>query len=172
MKSFLNEIKDIANNTIKKGYTVCLIIKTNEKMSQEAYSFLTKSEQEHADKFIHAVDRHMSIISHAIKRHTISILTSIPELNLYFNCNAYGKPECTLENSPFFNISHSNKFVAIGFSLYKPLGVDIEFPRDNDYKSISSDCLNQQELSEYKDSDFNKHYFITRWTQKEALTSD
>jgi len=157
-------------NAINEGHTVCLIVKTNRFMSQAGYGLLSKSEQTRANKYFHAKDRDLSIVSHAIKRVIISKLTNTPALSLVFEKNALGKPSCTLENSTFFNISHSGKFAVVAFNLNKTIGVDIEFPRDNDYQSMADACLNEKELHEYKNTNYSKQYFITRWTQKEALT--
>ena len=57
-----------------------------------------------------------------------------------------------------FNISHSNNIVAVAFDSF-PLGLDIEFMKDRDFKLL---------LERYNINSNNKEFFYQFWTEYEA----
>ena len=57
-----------------------------------------------------------------------------------------------------FNISHSNNIVAVAFDSF-PLGLDIEFMKDRDFKLL---------LERYNINSNNKEIFYQFWTEYEA----
>lgn len=81
--------------------------------------------------------------------------------------NTYGKPY--LKNGPYFNISHSRKYVICAISQNSLVGVDIEAINPInlvDYKSV----LNRAEWEIIMTSSNPVHTFFDIWTKKEAVT--
>lgn len=77
--------------------------------------------------------------------------------------NAYGKPYLA-EQSLFFNISHQQDMIIIGFSRCE-IGVDVQFsePQRN-WRRLAKRCASSQELADLK----SESDFYQLWVLKEA----
>jgi phosphopantetheinyl transferase len=109
------------------------------------------------------------VVAHYIKRLFLSKYLSLPMSELEFDCHAYGKPFCRCPYAPYFNLSHSDNWVALSVSTLADVGVDIEFPRkvsDALVKKVSS----SKQFERYKRSGSSLSQFLNLWTQKEAVS--
>lgn len=113
---------------------------------------LSESQKEKALKFKNEKDQIRSMISSCLAN-------SLSKEELLFN--EMGKPY--YQNGPFFNISHSGKFVIMAVSN-KEIGVDIEENNEQDMSSLIK-IFNEAEiklLNEHAD-------FYYLWCAKESL---
>ena len=78
-----------------------------------------------------------------------------------------GKPY--IQGERHFNISHSGDYVLLALSD-KPVGVDIELRRDDDYIRLAEECFHPHELLILKGADEAsiKNLFYDIWTMKES----
>lgn len=155
---------------IAAGKTVIISGRVNEELAMELSIFLTKNELERAKSYRDAVDQQVSIVIHGIKRLIISRILKVHIDELKFDKDDHGKPLCSNINAPIFNISHSNGFAAIAFKNNGAIGIDIEFPRDINYKELSKSVFNLKELRQYELQGFKNIFFVEAWAKKEAAT--
>jgi 4'-phosphopantetheinyl transferase len=126
------------------------LIKDNE---DDYLSFLTKEELEKALRFKVKDDYYRYLGSVYLKKK----YTGTSELKI----SKYGKP---YKDDIYFNVSHSGKYVIMGLSDDKEIGVDIEEIKEIDkkmYDYVLSD-EERRECQSLKD-------FFEFWTLKEAL---
>ena len=109
-------------------------------------------QKEKALRFANEIDQIRSLLSSHLKN-----LLSREELQK----NEYGKPY--FDNGPFFNISHSGKYVLMAVSTSE-IGVDIEEMKNKDMSALVR-IFNEAEAKMIKEhSDF---YYL--WCAKESL---
>ena len=109
-------------------------------------------QKEKALRFANEIDQIRSLLSSYLKN-----LLSREELQK----NEYGKPY--FDNGPFFNISHSGKYVLMAVSTSE-IGVDIEEMKNKDMSALVR-IFNEAEAKMIKEhSDF---YYL--WCAKESL---
>ncbi|NOW90760.1 4'-phosphopantetheinyl transferase [Clostridium beijerinckii] len=139
---------------------------------QKLYNYLSISEIEKANNFKFEEDTFRFILGHSLTRSILGKYLGIFPSKLTFKYGDSGKPQ--LENTKqniFFNISHSNEFVAIIFSKIRLIGVDIEhIDKNKENEKIVSNFFNKNEIEEYfnlKDSQ-KIEAFYRYWTCKEA----
>ena len=113
---------------------------------------ITEEQKEKYLSFAHEVDQVRSLLSSYLKNQLSKEMVSK---------NKHGKP--FFENGPFFNISHSGKYVVMAVSS-KEVGVDIEENKARDLSSITK-IFNEAEAKVAKEhQDF---YYL--WCAKESL---
>ena len=113
---------------------------------------INESQKERINKYKNDIDQMRSLLS----SYLINQLSNAPLLY-----NEYGKPY--FENGPFFNISHSGKYIILGISSSE-LGVDIEENVEKDMSSLIR-IFNEAESKMIKEhADF---YYL--WCAKESL---
>lgn len=161
---------NLVDGLLADGKIVIIVGKANKNAAVELSKFLSKEEQERANSYRHEIDQHASIVSHGLKRQALSHILKKGIDDLKFAKDKYGKPLCCDSNTLTFNISHSNGFAAIAFKMNGDIGIDIEFPRDINYKEISKSVLNLKELRQYELQGFKDSFFVELWTKKEAAT--
>lgn len=161
---------NLVDGLLADGKIVIITGKANKNAAIAFSKFLSKEEQERADRYRNEIDQYASIVSHGVKRKMLSIILKKGIDDLKFTKDKYGKPLCSDSNTLSFNISHSNGFVAIAFKMNGNIGIDIEFPRDINYKEISKSVLNLKELRQYELQGFKDNFFVEHWTKKEAAT--
>lgn len=95
--------------------------------------------------------------------YTSSIL---PEIKL----NKYGKPYFKDNFYPFYNISHSEDFIIIGFSD-NFIGVDIELIKNNrNIHQIAKRFYTEEEYDFVKEQNFSYDIFYTIWVLIESIS--
>jgi len=111
------------------------------------------------------------VLARGFLRKILSLYTGQDPLQLAFFYSDKGKP--FLKNNPIdiqFNVSHSENLALYGFTLKKPIGVDIQkkYPMIN--MKIAERFFNAEELRLLKKSasEMQSDVFYVLWTQKEA----
>lgn len=136
-------------------------------------SYLTNSERGQTQQFVFEKDQQRFTIARSMLRQLLSKYTQQPANQIEFWQNNYGKPflkanEIKLE----FNVSHSHEYILIGFSVDNPLGIDIEYMRENvDINTIAKrffSAAEHQTLAQLPPTQ-QLAAFFTLWTQKEAI---
>lgn len=139
---------------------------------QKLYNYLSISEIEKANNFKFEEDTFRFILGHSLTRMILGKYLGIFPSKLNFNYGDSGKPQVeNTEQNIFFNISHSNEFVAIIFSKIRLIGVDIEhIDKNKENEKIVRNFFNKKEVEAYfnlKDSQ-KIEAFYRYWTCKEA----
>lgn len=133
---------------------------------------LNLSEDEHikANQFYAANDKIRYIITRGILRELLSRYLNIRPHHIQFSYNLYGKPY--LQNNLEFNITHSNHCIMLAFSMNIPIGVDIEFCK-NDFNPllIAQDFFSTNEYDKLLSlpPEMRHLAFYRCWTRKEAI---
>lgn len=73
-----------------------------------------------------------------------------------------------LEGGPFFNISHSETMVVLGFDEAFEIGVDVEKVKEIDVASLSN-YFHPDEISYLEEHSHDVELFYEIWTKKEAF---
>ncbi len=154
-------------NAITHHQAVILLACIDDFSLEKLCSLLDFSEIERSKRYHQAKDRKQYILSQALKRLVCAGYVEVPPKQLRFSFGEYGKPFCIDEGTPYFNISHSKNWVALGVCLEFELGVDIEFPRAIDYLSIMKKVCDERQLDQ--NSHIDEKGFLRIWTQKEAI---
>lgn len=132
---------------------------------------LSERERQRAARFIFDVDCLRFKTCRGVLRHLLSRYLSTEGRYLTINETAYSKPYLKGE-SIRFNVSHSHDYVVIGFSLSKPLGVDIEYR--NPQSTLTDICdifIHPKErkiLKRLSGDELDKNLYAI-WVRKEAL---
>ena len=139
---------------------------------QKLYNYLSISEIEKANNFKFEEDTFRFILGHGLTRRILGKYLGIFPSKLIFNYGDSGKPQVeNTEQNIFFNISHSNEFVAIIFSKIRLIGVDIEhIYKNKENEKIVGNFFDKKEVEAYfnlKDSQ-KIEAFYRYWTCKEA----
>lgn len=79
----------------------------------------------------------------------------------------YGKPHFS-DNSLYFNISHSEDTVACIISETNSVGIDIEYQKTINYKSLNIYTVKEEKIVQQATNPI--HCFYRIWTLKEAIT--
>lgn len=92
--------------------------------------------------------------------------SKLPEIKL----NQYGKPYFKDNLYPFYNISHSEDFIIIGFSD-NSIGVDIELIKNNrNIHQIAKRFYTEEEYDFFKKQNFSYDIFYTIWVLIESIS--
>lgn len=86
--------------------------------------------------------------------------------NILIKEDSFGKPFIENCKNIYFNISHSQNIIAIGFSE-NPVGIDVEFEGVDGIK-IAKRLFTKKENDYIKNSTNPKKAFLEIWTKKEA----
>ena len=144
---------------------------------EKLYSLASSERKERAEKYRIKEDKVRCIVSDVLLRYALCEHVNNSKLsehgrlleNLKLGKNEYGKPFVEGMNGFEFNISHSGKWVVVGYGK-TPVGVDIEkIRRDEEVKKIASRYFTKGE-NEYileKEELFSER-FAEIWTGKES----
>ena len=146
----------------------------NEKLIKTTilFKFLDKKEQKRANSYFKEKDKQNYIISHGYLRLLLTkYYSKIKPDEWEFIYNKYGKPSLSEKHNVrlFFNLSHTDKYMAIIFDPINECGIDIEEEQnivlDNNLLDL---VLSQEEKKKYYLSKDKKTTFYKLWTLKEA----
>jgi len=118
-------IYDNINNYTNNDYT-------------KMYNILNATDQNKISKLINKQDKKLAILSKYLLKNILSQKYNLDYNNIYYN--NFNKP---LINDIYFNISHSNDYIAIVFSKNK-IGIDIEKIRKVDLNIINYFCTQKE----------------------------
>lgn len=144
---------------------------------EKLYSLASAERKERAEKYRIKEDKIRCIVSDVLLRYAlcehVNNLKSSEHgrllENLKLEKNEHGKPFVEDMNGFEFNISHSGKWVVVGYGK-TPVGVDIEkIRRDEEVKKIASRYFTKGE-NEYilEEEDLFPERFAEIWTGKES----
>lgn len=146
-------------------------LKRTEKESLELIDLLDSKEKEHANRFIAKNAANNFIVARGILRKLLAGYLEILPQNLIFERNQYGK--LYLDASPLqFNLSHSKDLALFIFALNYPVGIDVEFIRDDyDFADIAKRFFSKKEVAELFSlpEDEQLLAFFNCWSRKEAF---
>ncbi len=129
-------------------------------------SALLREEVERAGRYHFLKDKRSYELGHKITRFLLEADQPVQS----FQTEDRGKPY--LAGAVPFNITHSGGLVGVALSSQGPLGVDIEYARDNrDSDGLISHVCHEHERRYLtsKPEDERQKRFYTCWTRKEAL---
>lgn len=141
-----------------------------EKIS-EFLELLNSQEKERAAKFVVSNAANSFIAARGILRTILGGYLKVKPQDIVFQQNQYGK--LYLDSSPLqFNLSHSHDLAIFIFTLNNPVGVDVEFIRDDyEFTDIAKRFFSKSEVNELFSlpKDKQLYGFFNCWTRKEAF---
>ncbi len=133
--------------------------------------FLTPNEQERAARFYFERDRNHYIIGRGILRTLLGHYVNQSPATVPITYSHHHKP--LLATKDFhFNIAHSNGLALMGFCRHAPIGVDVEYHRqDVEWREIMHLVYTATEQSWLLAHPNDKQFplFYTLWARKEAF---
>jgi len=130
---------------------------------------VNKEKQEKIKHFYRMEDSVRSLFAELIVRKTICEKYNIPNSDVEFWANEFGKPFLAGTDDFNFNVSHSSEWIVCAVGN-RPLGVDIEKIKEIEIGDMVKYFFSRQELETIKKiSDCDKiKYFYELWTLKES----
>jgi len=146
-------------------------LRRNKEELAKLSNLLNTQEKTRGSKFIAEHARNNFMVARGILRWLLAKYLQIKPQDLVFEQNQYGKLH--LDSSTLqFNISHSHDFALFAFTLDHPIGVDIEFIRDDfDFAPIAQRFFSKKEgvdLLALSPAE-QLHAFFNCWSRKEAF---
>ncbi|MEI8054591.1 MAG: 4'-phosphopantetheinyl transferase superfamily protein [bacterium] len=146
-------------------------LKPDKKKLDELLNLLSAQEKIRGAKFIAEHAKNNFIVARGILRWLLAKYLQIKPQDIVFKQNQYGKLYLDFSTLQF-NISHSHDLALFAFTQNHPIGVDIEFIRDN-FGFID---IAQRFFSKKEDADLltlpqteQLHAFFNCWSRKEAF---
>ena len=166
MSYYLMDLSPVSLNTGPDNYVI--LAKATFQNEEYLSRYLSDEELYRAKRYKRRNDYVLSICAHALKRIIIGqFLNKAPNL-LNFKKNRFGKPFCSDPGAPFFSLSHSGEWVAIGVSSSGNIGIDIEFPSAFSFSAVAYEVLSEHIARQLEQSG-SWQDFLLYWTQKEAV---
>lgn len=146
-------------------------LKRNEMELAELLNLLDIQEKNRAAKFISEQAKNNFIAARGILRSLLAKYLHVKPQDLVFKQGQYGK--LYLDSSILqFNISHSHDLALFIFALHQPVGIDVEFIRDDfDFVHIAQRFFSKKETADLLTLLPNQqlHAFFNCWSRKEAF---
>jgi len=133
---------------------------------QRLLPLVSAQRREQALKFKHTFGQFACLKSYWLLRQLLNG-EGVPDGDIAFDTNEYGKPSLRDFPSLFFSISHCQAAVAVAVDRH-PVGIDVERYTDP-RESLIDYTMNADEAHLLRQSDDLRRDFAIRWTQKEAL---
>lgn len=132
---------------------------------------LNFQEKERAAKFVVSGAANGFIVARGILRTLLARYLTVTPQDIVFQQNQYGK--LYLDFSPVqFNLSHSHEIALFIFTLNNPVGIDVEFVRDNyNFADIAKKFFSKVEIEKLFALPKNEQLqaFFNCWARKEAF---
>jgi 4'-phosphopantetheinyl transferase len=93
------------------------------------FEWLSPEERAQHGRFRFDHHRHTYLVSHALVRSALSLITQVEPAKFSFKSNAYGKPFIAApsqQQTLHFNLSHTEGLAAVAISRHMMLGIDVE----------------------------------------------
>jgi 4'-phosphopantetheinyl transferase len=135
---------------------------------------LSASERARQQRFMFEKDRHQFLVSHAFQRHVLSRYANVPPEAWEFSIGSHGKPDIAGPTGlpPIrFNLSHTKDLAAVGVTLAREIGVDVEYiQRPNTGIELAERYFAPTEVDQLRGLPDGKlqEVFFDFWTLKEA----
>jgi len=130
---------------------------------------LSDVDAERMQRFKHKSDRMRYIVAHGLKQHLFSQCLCEPSSPV-FAVGPHGKPYCTVKGAPHFNLSHSGCWTALIYSKHHPVGIDLDFLRDQYRDGLARKICNHSQFEWYQQQRDKRQALLSLWSQKEALS--
>ncbi|MGE5342618.1 MAG: 4'-phosphopantetheinyl transferase family protein [Candidatus Omnitrophota bacterium] len=117
-------------------------------------------------KFVREEDRLRGLFADLLIRHVIREKLGIPNKDIDFTTNYYGKPALKGRDDIEFNLSHSGEWV-VGVIDNHPVGIDVEQIQSIDL-DISKHYFSEDEHFDLMNKSDKFDYFFTLWSLKES----
>jgi len=146
----------------------------NQALLAQYHSMLGDSERTQQQRFHFEKHRHQYLVTRALLRTVLSHYEpSISPAEWQFQKNEYGKPFLTnpITKRLKFNLSHTDRLVALAVTLDKEVGVDVEnLSRSNSTSEIAERFFSPSETKALLELPSHQHRdrFFDLWTLKEA----
>ena len=139
------------------------------KDNSSAWLVLPDIERDRANNFLKMQDSLRFKLGRLMVRMRLSKELGLPPEKISILINSFGKPNCSIDNSLNFSISHSGEFVAVGWSDY-PIGVDIEPLTSILNSNLDHLIFNANEISIVNNFEIkNKYLRLIMFVAKEAV---
>lgn len=142
----------------------------NESEAERYLELLSNEELDRAKSYKGKSDYLASVVAHGTKRELLSKLLNCKPNDITFGKGKYGKPFVKNSKNIYFNLSHSEGYVAIATSRNKDIGIDIDFEKKDNFSSNFEMILTRNEIDEYKKIQYKKYYLLKKWVIKESIT--
>ena len=135
---------------------------------------LNPDERKRAEQFSVNEPRRQFVFGRAVLRQLLGTCLNVEPAALAFGYRPHGKPflvQPDFDGDLRFNLSHSNRMVAIALARGREAGVDIEsIQRLDDWLSLAGRIFSNRELGElfFLPKPQQREAFINGWTRKEA----
>lgn len=129
----------------------------------EIQDSVSKERIKKASRYVHEKDKKLSIGAEILLNHALG---EIGVFDPVFDTDGYGKPYLKNYESIYFNLSHSEKYVACAVSD-SPVGVDIEYIHDIDL-NLAKHYFYGNEYDYVLDNSNTKKAFFELWVLKES----
>jgi 4'-phosphopantetheinyl transferase len=93
------------------------------------FEWLSPEERAQHGRFRFDKHKHTYLVSHALVRSALSLMTQMEPAKFSFKTNAYGKPFIATpiqHETLHFNLSHTDGLAAVAISKHTALGIDVE----------------------------------------------
>lgn len=133
-------------------------------------SMLTDSEKRRIDKFRFARDAARFTGCRGLLRELLGSYINCSPKDVAIQYGPFGKPH--LDESIYFNVSHSGDMLAYAFSAEQEIGIDIESViKIDNISGTAKHCLSKQQFRVFTKLSCNEQHraFYRFWTRKEAL---
>jgi 4'-phosphopantetheinyl transferase len=159
------------------GVHVWLVRVDSEKApAPESWPLLDAAERETAERFYFKRDWNLYVKSHVWLRRLLGQFTDQEPQDVRFHREPNAKPVMLASLGtavPFFNLSHTDGYLAIAISMTDDVGIDVEKIRTiRDAGNLMQTILHPAEQAELAamSPQQREHWFYRLWTAKEAYT--
>ncbi|MBD9374614.1 4'-phosphopantetheinyl transferase superfamily protein [Rhizobium sp. ARZ01] len=146
-------------------YTIAL--NHRELGSPSHWDWLSEAEQQRARQFHIPQLTQRYVVSHAALRLVLGRHTGRHPSEIYFQTNAWGRPE--INGGPHFSLTHSDSIAVIAVSISVPIGVDVEDISTKIDIDILRGIMSTEEIRRLDSSDPQGDALLRLWTRKEAI---
>ncbi|MFP7736244.1 4'-phosphopantetheinyl transferase family protein [Priestia aryabhattai] len=132
-------------------------------------SSVSLTKQERIKRFKRKEDIYRTLIADILIRSIISAKCGMPNEDITFTYNSYGKPFLLRDNNFSFNVSHSGRWVVAIIGEQELIGIDVEEIRPIDI-DIARRFFAPEEYIALKEKEEREYlsYFYDLWTLKES----
>jgi len=132
-------------------------------------SSVSLNKQERIKRFKRKEDIYRTLIADILIRSIISVKYGIPNQDINFTYNSYGKPFLLRDNNFSFNVSHSGRWVVAIIGEQQLVGIDVEEIRPIEI-DIAKRFFATEEYIALKEKEEREYlsYFYDLWTLKES----
>lgn len=138
--------------------------------SAKLWPLLTEDEKVRAGRFFRNVDRERWVAARGRTRQLLGDFIGTDPARIVFGAGANGRPFIASSEAPSFNLSHTERFVALAISPEAEVGLDIEGirPITDDEIAWALSPSEREQLAQVPDA-ARLECFFRFWTLKESF---